>query len=1237
MQTAKSQQCAGSETAAPGGVLAFACHYLGKEVCKSRPLSILPHRAARLSSSFVSLLWLALVLSVQPTLFAAAPAPDPVRIIEADGKVEVMRGNSGVWDKASLEAPYNILKPGDQLRTGERSRAAVQLSNQSVVRVGEGGQIQVLTAPKKRAGFSFIKGLFYFFHRDNPDELDLQTPTVSAVVRGTEFNLQVAENGTTVLSLIDGLVAMENAFGKVDLVSGDEGRAGPGKGPERRAMIEAVNNIIQWCLYYPGVLNLDELDFTAAERQTLAASINAYKEGDLVGALDKYPAGRQPASDAEKVYFAAILLSVGQAEQSQAILSSLAPAAQNAKSAALAQAIHKVIAAVKLQSFPASGNMTLATEWLAESYSLQSRSDLEGALKAAYRTVEIGPNFGFGWTRVAELEFSFGRIDHALKALDKGLQLSPRNAQALALKGFLLSAQNRISDALAYFERAIAMDGSLGNAWLGRGLCRIRKGDIERGRQDLEIAAALEPKRAALRSYLGKAYSQAWDNRRAERELTLAKKFDPQDPTPWLYSALIKQQDNRINEAIHDLEKSQELNKNRSVYRSSVLLDQDRAVRGANLASIYRDANMTDVSVREAMRAVNYDYASYSAHLFLAGSYNALRDPRLINLRYETPWLNEYLMANLLADVRAGTLSPQVTQQEYSKLFERDRFGLSSSTDYQSRGDWLQSAVQYGIFGNSSYAAEVTYGSFNGHRPNNDLELFNAVFRAKQQITPKDSIYFQGIYSKFQSGDLALYYDEERDAQRSGRIRESQEPMLLAGYHHEWTPGIHTLFLAGKLQDTLKVSDFPVPVVSLFRNSPNEGISFVARSSSRLDYQSDFDLYTAELQQMFKVGIHTFVAGARYQNGDLDINSRLGPFSSGRFTDPSGVRIPIQSRLPGVSDHMTGDLERIAFYGYDTLRILDHLLVTVGLSYDRVSFPENFRKPPVSSGQRTTDQLSPKAGIIWTPFRGTTLRAAYSRSLGGASFDQSFQLEPSQVGGFNQAYRSLVPESVGGSVAGSRFETWGLALDQKFPSGTYFGVQAELLTSKSRERIGAFDASLVEVPSPDDTNFTDVILTLAPGGTQERISYYERNLSLTLNQLISDYWSVGARYRLSDANLKRELVDIASSLGDFGRTDQSAILHQVDMFVLFNHSSGIFSQFDALWSRQSNRGYNPEIPGDDFWQLNAFVGYRFPRRVAELRVGVLNLTDQNYKLNPLNLTAYLPRDRTFIASLKFSF
>ena len=71
------------------------------------------------------------------------------------------------------------------------------------------------------------------------------------------------------------------------------------------------------------------------------------------------------------------------------------------------------------------------------------------------------------------------------------------------------------------------------------------------------------------------------------------------------------------------------------------------------------------------------------------------------------------------------------------------------------------------------------------------------------------------------------------------------------------------------------------------------------------------------------------------------------------------------------------------------------------------------------------------------------------------------------------------------------------------------------------------------------------------------------------------------------------------------------------------HGYKLKADFDAL--------------SDDFWQVNAFVGYRFPRRRAEIRLGLLNIADQDYRLNPLNLTAELPRERTLLASFRFSF
>jgi hypothetical protein len=49
------------------------------------------------------------------------------------------------------------------------------------------------------------------------------------------------------------------------------------------------------------------------------------------------------------------------------------------------------------------------------------------------------------------------------------------------------------------------------------------------------------------------------------------------------------------------------------------------------------------------------------------------------------------------------------------------------------------------------------------------------------------------------------------------------------------------------------------------------------------------------------------------------------------------------------------------------------------------------------------------------------------------------------------------------------------------------------------------------------------------------------------------------------------------------------------------------------------------------------MGYRLRRGRGELSLGLLNATDTDYKLNPLNVYAELPRERVFAVRLGFRF
>src|SRR2546423_1840093 len=65
----------------------------------------------------------------------SAPGANPgCVLVEKEGKVEFARKGSTAWSAAQLNQG---LQPGDRLRTGSRSRAALRWSELSVVRVSE--------------------------------------------------------------------------------------------------------------------------------------------------------------------------------------------------------------------------------------------------------------------------------------------------------------------------------------------------------------------------------------------------------------------------------------------------------------------------------------------------------------------------------------------------------------------------------------------------------------------------------------------------------------------------------------------------------------------------------------------------------------------------------------------------------------------------------------------------------------------------------------------------------------------------------------------------------------------------------------------------------------------------------------------------------------------------------------------------------------------------------------------
>jgi len=156
--------------------------------------------------------------------------------------------------------------------------------------------------------------------------------------------------------------------------------------------------------------------------------------------------------------------------------------------------------------------------------------------------------------QVAEAEAAIAKSDWntAETALNPWLASNPSDARALFDAGYVADAQNRPTDAISFYRRAIAADPKSFVAHLSLGLLLARQGNAEDARPELAIATNLDP------GDLGPAVkARAWralarideagikgvgDPAEASNDLIEALKISPETPADTLLAANLAEQ-----------------------------------------------------------------------------------------------------------------------------------------------------------------------------------------------------------------------------------------------------------------------------------------------------------------------------------------------------------------------------------------------------------------------------------------------------------------------------------------------------------------------------------------------------------------------------------------------------------------------------------------------------------------------------------------------------------------------
>ena len=853
---------------------------------------------------------------------------------------------------------------------------------------------------------------------------------------------------------------------------------------------------------------------------------------------------------------AAAALAVGQVDSASALLDqTLATNAGNSDALALKSIIavtqNDKAQALTLANHAVSANPNSAAAYIALSYAQQAHFDLSGALNSLQQAISHEPGNALAWARLAEMWLSVGDLDKGLVAAEQAHGIDPNLSLTQTVLGFAYLTRIRIPESLDAFNRAITLDQAAPLPRLGLGLAKIRKGELIAGREQIEIAVILDPGNSLIRSYMGKAYFEEKRDKLAASQYEIAKELDPSDPTPWFYNAIRKQTENRPVEALHDLQESIKLNDNRAVFRSRLELDADLATRSASIARIYNDLGFQQRALVEGWQSVNTDPGNFSAHRLLADSYSALP-------RHEVARVSELLQSQLLQPINLNPVQPQLAETNLSVL---DNAGPSDAAFLEFNPLFTRNRVALQLNGvggsNSTWGDDLV---LNGVHNNWSWSLGQYHYQTdgyRENNDQKSNIYnlfVQGALTHETSvlGELRYADADFGDL----NLRFDGDDFEPNQRHDEDLKSAraglrHAFSPRSELIATLVYADGDNSATDRFGfDFP----PFFFDNELDLGISSDDKGWTGELQHQFRADGYTLVSGIGYTSADRDwAISQEYAFEFPPFF--------VDSTLAEDTD-----LRQSYIYLYSLLDLPHDVTLTVGASGD--SFDD---------GSIDEQQFSPKLGVEWDVTTDTTVRAAAFRTLQRLTSISPQTIEPTQVAGFNQLYDGL---------DGEQAWRYGLALDHTFSNSLYGGAE--------------FSYRDLEVPV---TSITTGELSDADWNEQLARAYL--------------YWAPHPQLALN-AEYLYERFDRDP---EFPGVEQISDLktQRLPLGISWFSPGGMIGKLYATYVNQKGEfglgaeGNLTENGSDNFWIVDASLGYRLPKRYGIVSLGVLNLFDEEVK------------------------
>ena len=155
--------------------------------------------------------------------------------------------------------------------------------------------------------------------------------------------------------------------------------------------------------------------------------------------------------------------------------------------------------------------------------------DANKAIESYQRAVELEPRQFQSWNNLALVFIELGRFEIAKRDLARAAELAEGRAVVQANLGAFAQLVDRLDDAEAHFERALALEPDHPGALIGRGYTAMARGEFAAARQDFLRAITANPIEPGGNVALAGAYYQNGEEFEANQAIDKALRTDPDD------------------------------------------------------------------------------------------------------------------------------------------------------------------------------------------------------------------------------------------------------------------------------------------------------------------------------------------------------------------------------------------------------------------------------------------------------------------------------------------------------------------------------------------------------------------------------------------------------------------------------------------------------------------------------------------------------------------------------------